>query len=246
MNKFVIIAPTFNAEKTCRQALLSLAAQSYSNWQLIVIDDMSTDDTNRKILQLSDKLGFLAGDNPKVKMIFNKEKKWEIENTLQGLSLCQDDDIICRLDMDDFLTDNNALQIINSFYSQTPTLDVLWTAHRWFDDEKLTPMNISANMVKGSDPYVHPWVSSHFKTFRKKVLNDVKDENYRGADGKYFKRIGDQAFMLPALKNARDWGFLQLVTYAYRCSQEPETFQTDDAKFQASESQFLRSRGYIK
>ncbi len=241
-NRFVVIAPTFNAKKTARQMLLSLAAQHYDNWRLIVIDDMSTDDTARTILKLADKLGILS----KIDYVFNKEKKWEVANMLEGLKLCKDDDIICRLDMDDYLTENDAFAILDNAYTHNPTLDVVWTAHRWFEGDQLSNMNISAPMQKGADPYTHPWVASHFKTFRKSVLKNVKDENFRGADGHYFKRIGDQTFMLPALANARNWLFIPMCMYAYRCSLKPETFQTDDAKFQASEAAFLRSRGYVK
>jgi glycosyltransferase involved in cell wall biosynthesis len=240
--RFVFICPTYNAEKTARQAILSIAAQSYENWHIIFIDDMSTDDTCRTILQLMRGLGL----SEKITCIFNKEKKWEVENVLQGLKLCNDDDIICRMDLDDYLTENNALEILNQVYEKNPEYDVVWTAHRWFDENGLTGMNISNYMSHGSDPYKHNWVSSHFKTFKKHLLNNVKDENYRGADGQYFKRIGDQTFMLPALHNANKWHYLAMPMYAYRCSMKQETFQSDDAKFQASEAEFLRKRGYVK
>lgn len=240
--RFVIIAPTYNAEKTARQALLSLAAQRYDNWKLIVVDDMSTDDTARTILQL----GAALNISSKIEYVFNKEKKWEVANVIEGLKRCQDTDIICRLDMDDYLTENDAFAILDNCYTNNPTLDVIWTAHRWFEGDQVTNMNISAALPKGADPYTHPWVSSHFKTFRKSLLNNVKDENFRGQDGNYFKRIGDQTFMLPALKNARDWLYIPMCMYGYRCSLKPETFQTEDAKFQAAEATFLRSRGYLK
>jgi glycosyltransferase involved in cell wall biosynthesis len=247
-NHFVFITPTYNSEATCRQTILSLAAQSYQNWKLIVIDDMSTDNTRRVILDVASSLGLwkYGSNSNKIDLIINKEKKWEVENTLIGLSKCKDDDIIARIDLDDYLTDNNALEILNMVYNQNPKLDAVWSAHRWFSDEDgLTNTNISGPLPKGTDPY-KIWVSSHLKTFKKSLLNNVKDENYRGKDGKYFKRIGDRAFMLPALYNAREWLYIPLVFYAYRCSQRPQTFQTEDARFQAEEASYLSNRGYIK
>lgn len=241
-NRFVIIAPTFNAEKTARQAILSLAAQSYDNWKLIVIDDASTDGTadvikgTMRALGISDKLLYIS----------NTEKKWEVENTLIALNMCDDDAIVGRLDMDDYLIDNTVLEQLNSLYSQNPNVEAIWTSHRWFSKDGLTGTNISAQLPPGADPYKHPWVSSHFKTWRKYVSNNVSDANYRGVDGEYFKRIGDQAFYLPVLKLAKQKGHFPLVAYAYRCDQSAETFQTEDAKFQAAEAQYLRSRGFIK
>lgn len=241
MNRYIFIAPTFNAVETCKQAILSLAVQSYDNWRLIVIDDMSTDKTE---LEIRNTFSFL-GIYEKLTYIKNDKKMWEVANVLQGLKLCNDDDIICRMDLDDYLIDANALEIIDMQYQNNPNLDVVWSSHRWFEPGKLTNMNISKDLPRGSDPYVHPWVSSHFKTFRKSVLRSVKDENYRGPNSEYFKRIGDQVFMLPALKNAREWLHIPMPFYAYRCVLSPQTFQTDDAKFQQQEAIFLRSRGYI-
>ena len=107
--------------------------------------------------------------------------------------------------------------------------------------------NISGPLPKDADPYKHPWVSSHLKTFRKFLIEGVKDENFRNQDGDYFKRIGDQAIYLPVLhRSAGNWHFEPFVAYHYTIDMSPKTFQSDDAKFQKSEAEFLRERGFIK
>ena len=242
MNRFVVVAPGFNCEATVEQFLLSLAAQSYKNWQLIYIDDVSTDNTLHLVSTISARLGI----GSKVHIIRNSEKKWEVANVLAGIrhEITQPDDIICRIDPDDYLCDNDAFRIISDVYTQC-RCDVLWTKHRWFDDKHLTDFNISAHMLLAADPYVHPWVSSHLKTFRRHLIDDVNEDNFRGDDGKYIKRAGDQAIYLPVLWHAKNKMFLPVVTYSYRCNLEPATFQTPDAKFQAAEAEFLRKRGYV-
>lgn len=40
-----IIMPTFNSEKTVADSLKSILSQSYSNWELLITDDCSTDNT---------------------------------------------------------------------------------------------------------------------------------------------------------------------------------------------------------
>lgn len=241
MIKFAFAIPTRNSTKTLEQALVSLAGQSYKGWRAVIVDDCSTDGTAEAIGIVGTELGI----RDKLTIISNDERSWEIVNTLKALDQIQSDEIVCRLDLDDYLCDLNALEIIAQAYERFPTVDVVYSKQRWFDENTLTNFNISKDLPKNADPYIHPWVTSHFKTFRRSLLLNVKDENYRGVDGEYFKRIGDQAFMLPALKNARDWLFLQHPFYAYRCSLKPETFQSEDAKFQAAEAEFLRRRGYI-
>ena len=38
-----IVLPVFNAEKTISEIIQSVICQSYSNWELIIVDDGSTD-----------------------------------------------------------------------------------------------------------------------------------------------------------------------------------------------------------
>lgn len=40
-----IITPTYNASRFVRETINSVRAQSYSNWELIIVDDCSTDNT---------------------------------------------------------------------------------------------------------------------------------------------------------------------------------------------------------
>ena len=44
-----IITPTFNSEKYIADALVSVQQQSYSNWEMILVDDGSTDNTTQII-----------------------------------------------------------------------------------------------------------------------------------------------------------------------------------------------------
>lgn len=236
-NRFVIIMPCYNAEKTITQSLLSVISQSYSNWQLLIRDDMSTDNTR----QIIDNIVKIFGLENKVFVETNTEKKWEVRNILELLKLCNEDDIICRLDGDDWLTDLDAFAILNRRYNETGA-DVMWTAHRW----SFTDYNISGDLPKDANPYTHQWVSSHFKTFRKRLISDVSDENFRSENGEYFKRIGDQAIYLPVLHNSKgNWHFEPRVMYHYTIDMKKETFESEDAKFQKSEGEFLRKRGYV-
>jgi len=85
------------------------------------------------------------------------------------------------------------------------------------------------------------------ETFRKNLIEGILDENFRGSDGNYFKRIGDQAIYLPALyRAAGNWHYEPIVAYHYTIEMNTQTFQTEDSKFQRSEGELLRARGFLK
>jgi len=260
-NRFVFVAPAYNAEKTVERMLMSIFLQTYDNWLVLIRDDMSTNNDTIRIIQdvcIRNKVPLRVREtvglsemndifppldqNRKVIVDANHEKFWEVKNVLAMINdpVVKETDIICRIDSDDFLCDICALQDINQVYNQT-LCDALWTKHRWGD----SLYNISGPMPDDADPYKHPWVSSHLKTFRKHLITGVDDENFRGEDGEYIKRTGDQAIYLPVLALAKKRVFFPKLTYYYTIDMSPETFQTEDAKFQRGEGEFLRRRGFV-
>ncbi|HEY8503179.1 MAG TPA: glycosyltransferase family A protein, partial [Gemmataceae bacterium] len=48
-----IILPTYNRAKFLPQAFASIRSQQYTDWELIVVDDGSTDDTRAVVQELS-------------------------------------------------------------------------------------------------------------------------------------------------------------------------------------------------
>lgn len=238
MNKFVVIAPMFNASSTLMRMLCSLYGQSYDNWSLILIDDVSSSEHVSECKRILDVFANLGGQ---ITCIWNVEKRWEVANVLHGISFCEDSDIVCRIDADDALCDLDAFAIMNSAYEQTQCV-AAWSAHRW----ALSDKNISNNLPSKANPYTHPWVSSHLKTFRKQLLNNVPYENFTNMNGDLVKRCGDQAVMLPVLHNAKGKHvFVPRALYSYTIDDAPATYQTADAKFQKEEAEFIRKRGYV-
>jgi glycosyltransferase involved in cell wall biosynthesis len=276
-NRFVFVAPMYNASAYVGQMLASIVSQSYSNWKVILIDDVSEPEhfeKQREIIRrwsmvadphlkhdelspvpLESRIvpgssmrmllaggGMVTPPDARISWVGNVSKQWEVANVLFGIQMCcEDDDIVCRIDADDWLTEVDGLKILNAMYNATGA-EALWTAHRWGYSDR----NISGPLPPDADPYKHPWVSSHLKTFRKRLINGVPDINFRGEDGEYIKRAGDQAVYLPVLHNTKKRAFVPRVMYHYTINDVPETYQTPDARFQRDEAVFLRDRGYVK
>ena len=55
MNDLVsIIMPSYNTGKYIKETIESVLAQSYKNWELIIVDDCSTDDSDEVVSQFVD------------------------------------------------------------------------------------------------------------------------------------------------------------------------------------------------
>ncbi len=73
-----IIMPVFNREKIVKTAIASVKAQTYPHWELLLIDDSSTDDTVKVINEF-------AAEDPRIKCIKNTHKKGPSGGRNQGL-----------------------------------------------------------------------------------------------------------------------------------------------------------------
>jgi glycosyltransferase involved in cell wall biosynthesis len=91
MPKISVIMPTYNAEKYLREAMDSILAQSFKDFELIVINDCSADGTEQIVLSYQD---------PRIVYLKN-EKNLGVAGTLnRGLQVANGK-YIARMDSDD-------------------------------------------------------------------------------------------------------------------------------------------------
>jgi glycosyltransferase involved in cell wall biosynthesis len=90
-----IIIPSFNRANIITATLRSVISQSYTNWECIIIDDNSTDNT-KEIIQ-----NIIKYDN-RFRLISNVRKKGAQGARNTGI-LCSNGEWICFLDSDDIL-----------------------------------------------------------------------------------------------------------------------------------------------
>lgn len=101
-HKVSIVCRCYNHEQTIQEAINSVIKQSYTNWELIIIDDCSTDNSVKIIDKFQDK---------RIKLYKNEINLGAIANLNKGFSLCNGD-YICILDGDDmFLPEKLSKQV---------------------------------------------------------------------------------------------------------------------------------------
>ena len=69
--KVIFIVPCFNASKNLEKLVNSVRSQKNSNWSLVLIDDISDDDTFEKMSEI---LNQEWNTENKIEIIKNKEK----------------------------------------------------------------------------------------------------------------------------------------------------------------------------
>ncbi|MGD1891780.1 MAG: glycosyltransferase family 2 protein [Cyclobacteriaceae bacterium] len=105
----------FNYGKYIRKAVNSVLQQSLQDFEIIIIDDGSTDDSREVIQEYR--------DHPQIKSIFQKNKGLNVTNNI-ALRVAKGK-YIMRLDADDFL-DTNALLVMSTALENDPELGLVF------------------------------------------------------------------------------------------------------------------------
>ena len=117
--KIGIIIPNYNYDHTIAKCLDSVLEQTYTNYEIIVIDDMSTDSSVEIVKDYQKKYP------NKIKLVELKQKRLNGGARNEGyLYLDDSTDYIYYIDSDDWLYDKNALEEINNRLQSKP--DVLF------------------------------------------------------------------------------------------------------------------------
>jgi glycosyltransferase EpsE len=120
-SKLVIIMSTFNEEDNLNRSVESLILQSYKSWELIIVDDGSTDDTRAIAKSYAD-------NYENIYLLINK-KNCGLAYSLNKAISESKSEYIARMDADDISLKNRLKKQIE-FLDQNSEIDVLGTGAR--------------------------------------------------------------------------------------------------------------------
>lgn len=127
--KIGIIIPNYNYEHTIETCLNSIAYQTYKNFEVIFVDDMSTDNS----VKIASKFKNIM--NIKIIQLRQKRLNGGARNEAY-LHLSNDIDYVYYVDSDDWLYDKHTLEEINDKLQTKP--DVLFVGMAQWKNNKLT------------------------------------------------------------------------------------------------------------
>ena len=133
-----IIMPAYNASATLTASVRSAQAQSLQNWELIIVDDGSTDDTAQVALRLADLDSRIT--------VLQRPNRGPSAARNVGASIASAD-ILAFLDADDFWASERLEGMVKAF-KVLPNAGVLFSRTRFIDAESLKPGTLTPHHAR--------------------------------------------------------------------------------------------------
>ena len=115
-----VILPTLDRAHLLRRAIASVLAQTFTDFELIVVDDGSSDDTPQVVAAL---------DHPRVRYLRNEQRRGAAGAENRGIAAARARFIAFIDDDDEWLPEKLALQM-RRFHDEPPSTGVVYTG-RW-------------------------------------------------------------------------------------------------------------------
>ena len=170
-----VLMPCYNAMPFLIEALESIINQTYTNLEILCINDGSTDDTG-KVLER------FAKQDSRVKVVHNETNLKLIKSLNKGISLANGE-YIARMDADDIAVEDR-IQVQMNYFNQNPEIDVVCSASINMTEEgKAVSQNLPRNYSPIGSLYAsfmfvpigHPEVTIKTKLLRE---NNFLEEEY--------------------------------------------------------------------
>lgn len=189
-----VIMPTYNRAKIIKSAISSVLNQTYANFELIIVDDKSTDET-KKVLKEFEK-------NKKIKTIFLNENKGPSYARNKGLKISEGE-IITYLDSDN-LWDSEYLKTMVGAFNTLHDADALYSGQKLYHKKNEKPFSIRFGAYNKAKLHQTNFIDLNCFCHKRKVYEEIGgfDENLkRLVDWDYILKISNyyKIYSIPVL-----------------------------------------------
>lgn len=194
---FKIVIPVYNGAAFIGACIQSIRDQTYQNYEAIVIDDASIDDTARMAKEAID------GD-PRFRLETRSENHGSpLDSFMLGVRLLapKANDVLVTVDGDDSLYGADALAVVAYTYATKHCL-LTYRSFIRASDKVVFGSPYDTRVVMNNGFRKAAWKASHLRTFKAGLLELLDPRELKDADGRFVKRAGDIALMHPLLEIA--------------------------------------------
>lgn len=199
---FSILIAQYNNGKFFEDCYNSIIAQTYANWEAIIVDDASTDDS---VAQIKNHIG----DDPRFKLFQNAENRG-CGFTKRKLAELATGEICGFVDPDDAIAEN-AIEVMVAGHAENSEVSIIYS-DCVFCDDKLTEIHVKkTGQVKSKETSFTNYYAEIFAwtTFKKEFYNQTEGINEN------LKRAVDQDLVL-RLYEVGDVLHVPELLYKYR------------------------------
>lgn len=206
--KLIILTTAYNCEDYIERCIFSIQSQSYKNFKCYITDDLSTDNTIKKIEECID-------NDDRFVLIKNKEKKYQGGNynqIINGDYDIDDYDICVEVDGDDWLPDSNVFKRVYEVYED----ENIWIANGSFKyhDGRMgfAKAHSSFDNIRNET-----FTLTHLRTWRAFLWRNIREEDLKDENGNFWKVAGDLSFMYPMVEMSgiEHYRFMHHINYIY-------------------------------
>lgn len=217
--KFFIIVTGRNCERYVYECVRSICRQTYQEFEVVFIDDGSTDKTGQAIIDcLGDRLERQPGKFSYKIYPENKFASFRRYEAIAALSSREDvngETIITTVDLDDQLH-SNALDVIKKQYDK----GVWMTYGNWVNQKKKinpTGLQYETRQIMNRDFRSLPYRPVSPNTFKKKLWDVIPESDYKGPDGNWLEICTETGFRLSCLElcGMHRVGIIEEAIYKY-------------------------------
>jgi len=212
--KITIGIPCYNAEMFLAQSIVSVINQTFRDWELVIVDDGSTDQSLSIAKSFNDERIRIITDGT------NKGISYRLNQLIQEAK----GEFFCRMDADDIMFPDR-LKIQLKYFLDNPEIDVVGSYAVVIDeDSKILGLRKSTipnhiNECFKAVPFIHPTVMGKTNWFRKYgYTNDLKGVEDADLWIRSFSHSKFAIIQKPLLFY-RDPLTLKLKTYRFRIGQ---------------------------
>lgn len=211
--KFSVIIPVYNSEKYIKDCIDSILMQSYSSYEIILVDDESTD----KSPAICDDY---AKKDHRIKVIHKKNSGTASSRNV-GLTHCCGD-YIMFMDNDDFWDDSHALADINGLLEESKPDVLLYLAKEYWENKNqyvIPQISCDREQIfnKNKSDALEYIISQGalYRAVWAKVVSKrlIQEHNLRFEDG---IRNEDTDFTAKLILNANKYDWYDKKFYVYR------------------------------
>lgn len=120
-----VIMPAYNAEMFVGEAINSVIAQTLTDWELLVIDDCSTDDTYRIVAEFAEK-------DSRIHLIKNESNMRVAKTRNKGMALCNGQ-YVALLDSDDCYKPDMLQRMVDC--ARKTNADIVYCSYELVDEQ---------------------------------------------------------------------------------------------------------------